>query len=80
MPRSRITTGFHLAGIVLATPLIVVAVVLASLNGNAPSGPLKEQLPEGALGLPFGDDEPDVVRCLADAAVQRATGFTRPKT
>jgi hypothetical protein len=33
--------------------LIVVAVVLAFFEWKVPSGPLKEQLPEGALGYAF---------------------------
>lgn len=75
MPRSRITTGFHRLGIVLATPVLIVALVVAWKD---PSGPLKDKIPEGALAYAFGDNELDIAarRMLA---VQRASGLNLPK-
>ena len=78
MPRSPITIGFHRLGIVLATPLLVVAVVFAFFEWTYPSGPLKEKIPEGAKAYAFGEDGLDVAARRMLAA-QRAAGFNLPK-
>lgn len=77
MPRSQVATGFHRLGIVLATPFLVLALALAFVEWKDPSGPLKEQLPEGTAAYRFG-------HCDFDAAAQqilsaqRAAGFSLP--
>jgi len=77
MLRSRITIGFHRLGIVLAVPLVVLALGLAVFEWENPSGPLTTQLPKGVLAYSFANNEPDTAtQQVIDE--QRAAGLNLP--
>jgi hypothetical protein len=75
-PRSRVTVGFHRVGVVLAAPLLAVAVVAAVWQWRDPSGPVVMVPPEGSLGWGFGEDTDATTQQIV--AEQHRAGFNLP--
>lgn len=74
--KSQITRGFQRLAIVLSAPFFVAAVVLAFFQWQTPTGPVKEQIPGGALAFQFDENTIDsTVRELLNAQL----GFGLPR-
>jgi hypothetical protein len=74
---SRVRVGFNRLGIVLGTPFLLVAAVLAFLQWQNPTGGIAVKLPEGTRAWAFGE-EPDGGPAQQLIAKQRAQGFDLP--
>jgi hypothetical protein len=73
---SRAIVGFNRLGIVLGTPFLMIAAVLAFLQWQNPTGRTATKLPSGVSGYFFGDDAHETANQLM--AKQRAAGFDLP--
>jgi len=71
---SRPVVGFNRLGIVLGTPFLLIAAVLAFLQWQNPTG--RTAIPVGAIASPVGDDADEAAKQLM--AKQQAAGFDLP--
>ena len=70
---SRIATGFHRLGVILAAPFLLAAIIIAVIQWRHPTGPLAMSLPVGTC---FGDDLDHAGKQLLDE--QRKLGLSAP--
>jgi len=73
---SRITTGFHRLGIVLAVPLLLAALTVAYWEWKDPSGDVQREMLPGTLGVEVKEIDPYSRILLTE---QRSAGMRVPR-